>query len=198
VLNGFAVAFPSVFLSIAAFMTSAVLTRLIRMQREQIAQLKAFGYASNQIGWHYLKFALVIVMIASAIGVLLGLWMGNQVVTIYHRFYRFPSLPFRPDWTAVLLAFAISAGTSLLGVAGAVWQAMRLPPAEAMRPEPPAEFRASVLERFGLQKLVSPAFRTALRNLERKPWQAFFTALGLAFATGSRSCREPSATESHI
>ena len=24
----------------------------------------------------------------------------------------------------------------------------------------------------------------ALRNLERKPWQAFFTALGLALATG--------------
>ena len=60
---------------------------------------------------------------------------------------------------------------------------MKLPPAEAMRPEPPAEFRPSVLERFGLQKLVSPAFRTALRNLERKPWQAIFTALGLAFAT---------------
>ena len=72
VLNGFAGAFPAVFLSIAAFMTSAVLTRLIRLQREQIAQLKAFGYASGQIGWHYLKFALVIVMIASTAGVLLA------------------------------------------------------------------------------------------------------------------------------
>jgi putative ABC transport system permease protein len=69
-------------------MTSAVLTRLIRLQREQIAQLKAFGYASGQIGWHYLKFALVIVMIASTAGVLLGLWLGNQVVIIYHRFYH--------------------------------------------------------------------------------------------------------------
>jgi putative ABC transport system permease protein len=68
-------------------------------------------------------------------------------------------------------------------VLNAVRQAMKLPPAEAMRPEPPAEFRPSMLERFGMQKLVSPAFRMAMRNLERKPWQAFFTALGLALAT---------------
>jgi putative ABC transport system permease protein len=42
-------------------MTSAVLTRLIRLQREQIAQLKAFGYSSRQVGVHYVKFAIVIV-----------------------------------------------------------------------------------------------------------------------------------------
>jgi putative ABC transport system permease protein len=184
VLSGFAVAFPTVFLSIAAFMTSAVLTRLVRLQREQIAQLKAFGYSSSQIGWHYLKFALVIVVIATSIGGFLGLSMGNGVVIIYRQFYHFPSLPFRPDWPSIILAFLASGSTSLLGVIGAVWQAVRLPPAEAMRPEPPAEFRASAIEHFGLQKFVSPALRMALRNLERKPWQAFFTALGLAFATG--------------
>jgi putative ABC transport system permease protein len=184
VLSGFAVAFPIVFLSIAAFMTSAVLTRLVRLQREQIAQLKAFGYSSSQIGWHYLKFALVIVVIATSLGGLLGLWMGNRVVIIYRQFYHFPSLPFQPDWPSIILAFTISGSTSLLGVIGAVWQAVSLPAAEAMRPEPPAEFRPSMIEHFGLQKYVSPALRMALRNLERKPWQAFFTALGLAFATG--------------
>ncbi|MBV8352519.1 MAG: ABC transporter permease [Verrucomicrobia bacterium] len=184
VLRGFSVAFPTVFLSIAAFMASAVLTRLVRLQREQIAQLKAFGYSSGQVGWHYLKFAFVIVSIATVVGGLLGLWMGNQVVILYRQFFHFPSLPFRPDWTAILLAFVVSAATSLLGVIGAVWQAVRLPAAEAMRPEPPAQFNPSVIERLGLEKLVPPAFRMALRNLERKPWQAFFTALGLAFATG--------------
>jgi putative ABC transport system permease protein len=184
VLGAFSIAFPAVFLGIAAFMTSAVLTRLIRLQREQIAQLKAFGYSPGQIGWHYLKFALVIVVIATIVGGLVGLWMGNEVVIVYRRFFHFPSLPFRPDWPAIFWAFAASSVTSLLGVIGAVWQAMRLPPAEAMRPEPPAEFKPSAIERFGLQRFVSPAFRMALRNIERKPWQAFFTVLGLAFATG--------------
>lgn len=184
VLRGFSVAFPTVFLGIAAFMSSAVLTRLVRLQREQIAQLKAFGYSSGQVGWHYLKFAFVIVLVATIAGGLFGLWMGNEVVILYRQFFHFPSLPFRPDWTAILLAFVASAATSFLGVIGAVWQAVRLPAAEAMRPEPPAQFRPSAIERLGLQRLISPAFRMALRNLERKPWQAFFTTLGLAFATG--------------
>lgn len=60
-LRASAIAFPAISLSIAAFMTSAALTRLVRLQREQIAQLKAFGYSNAAVGMHYLKFALVIV-----------------------------------------------------------------------------------------------------------------------------------------
>ena len=184
ILGALSVAFPTVFLSIAAFMSSAVLTRLVRLQREQIAQLKAFGYSSRQVGVHYLKFALVIVVFAMIVGGAVGIYMGGNVVVIYHRFFRFPSLVFHPALPAIFGALLVSAGAAFLGVIGAVRQAMRLPPAEAMRPEPPAEFHASLFERIGLSRLASPAFRMALRNLERNPWQAAFTALGLALATG--------------
>lgn len=183
VLRGFSIAFPSIFLSIAAFMTSAMLTRVVRLQREQIAQLKAFGYFSAEVGLHYFKFALVIVLIATTVGALGGLWLGNTVVIIYRKFFQFPLLVLHPAWIAILVGLMASAATSFLGVLGAVRQAMRLPPAEAMRPEPPAKFKPSALERLGFQNLASPAFRMALRNLERKPWQSFFTTLGLALAT---------------
>lgn len=184
VLRGLSVAFPTVFLSIAAFMTSAVLTRLIRLQREQIAQLKAFGYSSGQVGWHYVKFAILIVALATLIGGLGGALLGDGVVKVYHRFFRFPSLKFHLDWLMFGVAFAVSGGAAFLGVAGAVRQAVALPPAEAMRPEPPAEYKPSMIERLGLTRWVSTSFRMALRNLERRPWQAFFTAFGLALATG--------------
>lgn len=182
-LKGFAVAFPIIFLSIAAFMTSAALTRLVRLQREQIAQLKAFGYSSADVGLHYFQFALAAVVAATLLGSVVGLWMGQNLVEIYRRFFQFPNLAFRPDWWALGLALAASAGASFIGVLGAVRQAVKLPPAEAMRPEPPARFEPSVLERMGLLRLLSPTQRMALRNLERRPWQAFFTALGLAMAT---------------
>ncbi len=183
-LNGMSIAFPIVFLSIATFMTSAVLSRVIRLQREQIAQLKAFGYSARQVGVHYLKFALVIVGVGLVAGGIGGAWLGSNVVTMYHKFFQFPSLTFHPDLAAVGLAFLLSSAASLLGVLGTVRQAMRLPPAEAMRPEPPAEFKPSVLERLGLTNLAGPSLRMALRNIERKPWQAFFTTLGLALAVG--------------
>lgn len=183
VLRALAVAFPAAFLSIAAFMCSAVLTRVVRLQREQIAQLKAFGYSAREVGWHYLQFALVIVAAGLLAGTGAGFWLGTGVVSVYHQFFRFPELHFQPDLAALGSAAVASLFAAVLGVLGAVCQAMRLAPADAMRPEPPAEFRASFLERLGLTRLVGPSTRMALRNLERKPWQAAFTALGLALAT---------------
>lgn len=184
ILHILAFAFPIVFLSIAAFMSSAVLSRLVRLQREQIAQLKAFGYSTRQVGAHYFQFALVIVLLGTLAGVAGGFWLGGNVVHIYHRFFRFPSLTFHPDYFAIAMAFVISAASAFLGVLGSVRQAMRLPPAEAMRPEPPVSYRPSIIERLGLARHLPPVFRMALRNIERRPWQAIFTAFGLALATG--------------
>jgi putative ABC transport system permease protein len=49
VLGTLAVGFPVVFLSVAAFMINAVLTRLLTLQREQIAILKAFGLGTGRL-----------------------------------------------------------------------------------------------------------------------------------------------------
>ena len=58
-LRGFGLAVPIVFLGIAAFLLNVVLTRIVSVQREQIAALKALGYANREIGWHFAKWSLV-------------------------------------------------------------------------------------------------------------------------------------------
>lgn len=184
VLHSLAVAYPLVFLSVAAFMVNAVLARIVRLQREQIAQMKALGYSSWQVGRHYLKFVLVIGVLGTVIGAVAGRLLGAVLVDMYTLFFRFPALVFKMDYSALGLALAISLGASVLGVLTVVWQAVKLPPAEAMRPEPPADFKPSIFERIGLTRFFSPAFRMALRNIERRPWQAVFTSCGLALATG--------------
>ena len=184
VLQALSVAYPVVFLSVAAFMVNAVLARLVRLQREQIAQLKAQGYSSAQVGMHYMKYALVIVVLGTIIGSVAGSWMGNGLVNLYTMFFRFPSLVFQIDTSALATALLVSAAAASLGVLKVVRQAVKLPPAEAMRPEPPADFKPSIAERIGLTRHFSPSFRMALRNIERRPWQAVFTILGLSLATG--------------
>lgn len=184
VLTSLSVAYPLVFLSVAAFMVNAVLARIVRLQREQIAQMKALGYSSRQVGIHYLKFVLVIGVLGTVIGGIGGRLMGAGLVDMYTLFFRFPSLEFKMDYGALGLALLISLGASVLGVLTVVWQAVKLPPAEAMRPEPPADFKPSLFERLGLTRFFSPTFRMALRNIERRPWQAVFTCCGLSLATG--------------
>lgn len=183
VLAILSIGFPTVFLSVAAFMTNSVLTRLLALQREQIAILKAFGFTNRQIVLHYLKFAAVIVAGGTTLGALGGVALGRHLVQMYTLFFRFPDLRFRLDETAVAVAFSVGLAAVVAGVFGAVRRAAKLPPAEAMRPEPPANYRPSLLERSGFGRWFSHSFRMAVRNLERRPAQALFTVAGLALAT---------------
>jgi putative ABC transport system permease protein len=184
VLKSLSFAYPLVFLSVAAFMVNSVLARIVRLQREQIAQMKALGYSSRQVGVHYLKFVLVIGLLGTVMGAVGGRVLGASLVSLYTLFFRFPKLEFQMDYQALGVALFISLGASVLGVLTVVWQAVKLPPAEAMRPEPPADFKPSLLERLGFTRFFSPTFRMALRNIERRPWQSVFTSCGLALATG--------------
>src|SRR5947209_2510 len=174
---------PVLFLSVAAFLLNVVLSRLISTQREQIAALKAFGYSHWEVGLHYLKLVLVIVVVGVGLGASVGAWLGKGLTEMYTKFYRFPVFAYDFHPPIVLMALAVASAAAVLGTLGAVRKAVKLPPAEAMRPEPPAHFRPTILERLGLQRLFSPATRMVLRHLERKPWQAGLSVVGIALAT---------------
>ncbi len=184
VLQGLSVAFPLVFLSVAAFMTNSVMSRQIALQREQIAMLKACGFSNRQVGAHYFKFSLAIVVLGVGVGAIGGITLGHRLVEMYHLFFRFPQLDFVLDARVLFAAAAVSALAAFAGVAGAVRRAVALPPAEAMRPEAPASFRPAFVERIGGARWFSASFRMALRNIERRPIRSGLTCLALALATG--------------
>jgi len=183
VLQVLSFGFPLVFLSVAAFMTNAVMSRQIHLQREQIAVLKAFGFSDWQVGFHYFKFTLAIVAVGIVLGSMGGVLLGHRLVAMYHLFFRFPQLDFLLSWETLLAASGVSALAAFAGVSGVVRRAVKLPPAQAMRPDPPASYRAAFLERTGLAQRFTLSVRMALRNLERKPWQAILTCVALSLAT---------------
>jgi len=175
-------AVPLIFLGVAAFLLHIVLSRLVQTQRDQIAILKAFGYSNLDVGLHYLRFALLAVGIGSAIGAAFGAWIGRLLLDVYAAYFRFPELTYRVSWTLFAIAVAVSAAAAALGAHSAVRRAVALPPAEAMRPESPARYRPGFLERIGAARLLSPAARMILRNVERYPVRAGLSALGVGFA----------------
>ena len=181
-LQGVGQMVPLVFLSIAAFLLNVVLTRMVSVQREQIATLKALGYANAVIGWHYTKWALAIALTGAVIGTAGGAAMGTAMTSIYNDFFRFPELTYRLLPSVVTSGVMISLLAGVLGAATAVRRAVRLPPAEAMRPQPPARYRVSLIERLGIRGVLSQPARIVLRNIQRQPVRSLASVTGIAFS----------------
>lgn len=175
---------PIIFLSVAAFLLNVVMTRLIATQREQIASLKAFGFTNREIAWHYLKMVLLLVGLGVAVGTGLGIWFGLDLTRMYARFYKFPEFIFQLEWRLVVIAGILSVLAGMVGTLRSVTRAVSLPPAEAMRPEAPTQFSASLLERIGLQRFLAMPTRMILRRMSQKPLQVCLSIFAIALSLG--------------
>ncbi len=181
-LRAMAIIAPAIFLTVSAFLLNIVMSRIISLERDQIGVLKAFGYTNTAVALHYLKLALVVGVIGSLLGVALGTWTGYGLADIYARFYRLPNLAYtlRPD--VVAIGVLTTLGAAVVGILGAIFKAVALPPAEAMRPPTPAIYRRTILERLGLARLFTQPSRMILRHIERHPLRSLFSSLGIAVA----------------
>lgn len=182
-LQTWAFLMPAIFVGVAAFLLNIVLSRLVGTQREQIAALKAFGYTNVEIALHYLKLIGFVVVLGSVIGTGLGWFFGVGITGRYSQFFRFPDLAFRMEASTAIAGAAITLAAAAVGGLSAVRAAVRLAPAEAMQPPRPARYRRSLLERIGLQALLSNVGRITARNLGRRPLRASLSVLGIGFAT---------------
>lgn len=179
-----ATVFPIIFFGVAAFLLNVVTSRLISLEREQIAILKAFGYSNFAIGMHYTKLILMIVAIGIIVGTAVGIWMGKNMSDIYMDFYSLPFMVYVLRPQVIIAAIVISMAVAILGTLYAVRNAARLPPAQAMRPEPPTIYKSTAVERLGLQRWFSQPTRMILRHIERQPLKSLLTTLGIAMACG--------------
>ena len=174
--------FPLIFLGVATFLLNVVFKRMIGTQRDQVAILKAFGYSTFDVMLHYALIVTLICLLGLALGVGFGIWLGSGLAALYQVNFRFPFLNF----TISPLVIAVGAGASLLaallGSGWAVYAAAREPVAQAMRPPAPERYRPTLAERLGMTRWLSQPTRMILRQIERRPFKALVTTIGLAFA----------------
>ncbi len=175
---------PFVFLAVVAFLVYMTAGRLVAVQREQIAALKAMGFSNATIGLHYLSFMTVIVLIGAAGGIALGAWLGKLMIGMQQEFYRFPLLPFQLPLRYALLGSAVAYLAAVGGALGSVRWVVRLAPAEAMRPPAPSSFHRSWLDRAGISRLFAVETGMMLRHIAQRPVQSALITAGIGCAVG--------------
>ncbi len=183
-LEQMATVVPVIFLAVAAFLLNIVLSRLILLQRPQIAALKALGYHDRTITMHYLQLAILIVLIGSVIGVAAGGYLGSGLTNLYAQYFRFPTLVFRIPPSIAFFSIGVSAIAAAFGAIFSVMQVTRLSPAEAMRPAAPARYKRGILDRLGIWWIFGVSSMMVLRELRRRPMRLLLSSLGIAAAVG--------------
>ena len=102
---------------------------------------------------------------------------------MYAEFFQFPILKY--SFSPIIISSAILICT-LAAVSGAVFairKSVKLPPAEAMRPESPTVYKQGWLEKIGIYRFLSLPEKIILRQIERRPIRAFLSSFGLSLAT---------------
>ncbi len=181
-LNAMSRVIPPIFLFVSAFLVNMILSRLISLEREVIGLLKACGYGSWAVAWHYSKLVIAIAAVGLVVGGLAGYWLGNGMTRLYAQFFSFPILIFRSSFDLYAIAALITVASALAGAAKAIWGAVRIPPAVAMRPPAPERFRSVFSEGGGPLRAFSQLTRMALRHILHTPVRSLLTALGISTA----------------
>lgn len=173
---------PAIFLCVAAFVMNVALARALTLQRPQIAALKALGYTNASLAWHYSKSALMIATGGLVAGIVGGSVLGEQICDVYNRYFRFPNLTFAIPLSTLLTGAVFTCAAAAAGALSAVRNAVRVPPAEAMRPEAPANYRVRFVDQPLVAGQLGVVGRMVARNIARRPVRALASIAGVSAA----------------
>lgn len=176
--------FPILFLIVAATIIYITMTRIVENQRMQIGTLKALGYGSVPIMFHYLSYAAVIGLIGSTLGTVLGIYLSNAMMSMYNTVYQLPLEEIQFHYGLVIPALLLTMSFCLSAGYISCRNVLRLIPAESMRPKVPKTASKSWLEQITfLWRRFNFSWKIILRNIFRYKQRVLLTSVGIIFAT---------------
>jgi putative ABC transport system permease protein len=184
-LHDFALFFPILFFSIAAFSIYMILSRLVRTQRPIIGLMRAIGYSSRTVLLHYMSFALLVGAVGIVFGSLLG-WAATGVVSkVYSSTMKIPFVEYGFYPEAFLYGSIMAIGFCAISGIIPARRSAAVQPTEALRGivDPVRYGKVSWVERL-LPRIsrLRVFWRLPLRNVFRNRRRTAFTVIGIMFA----------------
>jgi len=167
-LRAVAIFMPAIFLAVAALVLNVLLTRLADQQRTVVGTLKALGYSDRQVFMHFLKFGLTIGITGGLLGCVAGYGLAELMTMEYRKYFEFPELNNHFYFGLQSAGVLISVLCAVVGSVRGTRAVLRLRPAEAMRPKPPRQGGAVLLEHaVWFWRRLSSGWRMVLRGIVR-------------------------------
>lgn len=175
-LEAFATVMPTIFLVVAALILNVLISRLVRQQRTMIGTLKALGYSNGRIMRHIMKLGVIVGVFGGVSGSVAGYLASAGMTKVYREYFEFPDMATGVYVETHFIGIASSVICSLLGSLNGARQAVRLQPAAAMRPAPPARGGAIWLEQASwLWGQLNAAWRLTMRGIFRNRMRSAMT-----------------------
>jgi putative ABC transport system permease protein len=174
---------PVMFLMVAAIIISIMLSRIVNNDRIAIGILKALGYGNLGILSHYTKYALLIGLSGSLLGITGGMLLAIPMSKVYVYYFNIPLFGVKIQYNYIIYSIIL---TSLFCIASGLFGArgvLHILPADSMRPEAPKAGKRILIERITvLWRHVPFSWKMIIRNIMRNKRRFAFLVLGLALA----------------
>ncbi len=183
--HDFALFFPILFFSIAAFSIYMILSRLVRTQRPIIGLMRAVGYSSRSVLLHYMSFAIVVGVVGVVLGSLLG-WAATGIVSkVYSSTMKIPFVKYGVYPEVFLYGFLMAMAFCALSGVIPARRSAKVHPTEALRGvvDPTRYGKVTWVERL-LPRFdrLRVFWRLPLRNIFRNRRRTAFTVIGIMFS----------------
>lgn len=181
--------FPVIFYLVALLIILTSVSQLINREQKNIGILKALGYSKIEILWHYTDVFIVLGLIGSAMGILLGPAIIPKVMGVkYGILYQLPKIRtafFRWEYLASL---AILVVIILLTSVFACLDSINKVPAVSLRGDNSVKMTLTSLSKFKIFDKVSLSVRMAFRNMRRKISRSLMVIFGVAGCSALLLC----------
>ena len=172
--------FPALFTAIALLGIMTTMTRLVAKQRTTIGTLKAIGFSSSTVIFHYMSYSVVIALLGCIFGTIAGYQtLGKMIFDTDELYYCNPYAKMAVPPTVFLMIIIITLLAALTNYLSCRKLLIKHA-SEILRPDTPITEGGGILEKTSLWKKLSFSSRWNIRDINRNRIRTIGAFLGTA------------------